>query len=138
MTARDQQDAAEEEREDVGDDDLEVNTQVPDQPPDASDESAFLDLNESAAELGFVLQNHDEDDEPDDDEEAWSPFGTAAPPDAPPAYRGPSWRGERDGSGAERRRPACRTRRASVMVFGIWMTRRLRAGRHGGFLLNGF
>ena len=86
MTARDQQDAAEEERDDVGDDGLEVNTQAPDQPPDASDELAFLDLNEFAAELDSVLENHDEDDDPDDDEEAWSPFGTA-PPGAPPAYR---------------------------------------------------
>ena len=86
MTARDQQDAAEEERDDVGDDDLEVNTQAPDQPADASDESAFLDLNEPAAELDSALQNHDEDDDPDDDEAAWSPFGTA-PPGAPPAYR---------------------------------------------------
>ena len=85
MTARDQQDSAEEERNDVGDDGLEINT-PPDDAPDASDESAFLDLNEFAAELDFVLQNHDEDDEPDDDEEVWSPFGTA-PPGAPPAYR---------------------------------------------------
>ena len=86
MTARDQQDAAEEQREDVAADDLQINTQVPDHPPDASDESAFLDLNEFAAELDSVLENHDEDDDPDDDEEAWSPFGTA-PPGAPPAYR---------------------------------------------------
>ena len=86
MTARDQQGAAEEERDDVGDDDLEVNTQAPDQPADASDESTFPDLNEFAVELDFVLQNHDEDDESDDDEAAWSPFGTA-PRGAPPAYR---------------------------------------------------
>ena len=50
MTARDQQDAAEAEREDLGDEDLEVNTQAPDDPPDASDESAFLDLSEFADE----------------------------------------------------------------------------------------
>ena len=86
MTARDQQDAAEEERDDVAAGDLEINTHVPDDPPHASDESAFLDLNEFAAELDSVLENHDEDDDPDDDEEAWSPFGTA-PPGAPPAYR---------------------------------------------------
>jgi len=85
MTARDQQDAAEEEREDVIDDDLEINT-PPDDAPDASDKSTFLDLNEFATELDSVLQNHDEDDNPDDDEAAWSPFGTA-PPGAPPAYR---------------------------------------------------
>ena len=65
MTARDQQGAAEEERDDVGDDDLEVNTQAPDQPLDSRDESAFLDLNESAAELDSALENHDEDDDPD-------------------------------------------------------------------------
>ena len=86
MTARDQQDAAEEQREDVAADDLQINTQVPDHPPDASDESAFLDLNEFAAELDSVLENHDEDDDPDDDEQARSPFGTA-PRGAPPAYR---------------------------------------------------
>ena len=87
MTARDQQDAAEAEREDLGDDDLEVNTHAPDEPPpDASDESAFLDLSEFAVELHSVVQHHDEDDDPDDDEETWSPFGTA-PPGAPPSYR---------------------------------------------------
>ena len=96
--ARDQQGAAEEERDDVGDDDSEVNTQAPDQPPDASDDSAFLDLNEFAVELGVILQNHDEDDEPDDDEAAWSPFGTA-PPGAPPAYRA----GEANEMAAEQR-----------------------------------
>ena len=65
---------------------MEINT-PPDDPPHASDESAFLDLSESAAELDSALENHDEDDGPaDDDEEEWSPFGTA-PPGAPPAYR---------------------------------------------------
>ena len=86
MTARDQQDTAEEEREDIAGDDLEINTQAPDHPPEVSDESAFLDLNDFAAELSSALENHDEDDDPDDDEEAWSPFGTA-PSGAPPAYR---------------------------------------------------
>ena len=68
----------------------------------------------------FVLENHDEDegDNPDDDEAEWSPFGTAAPPGAPPACRVPSWRGERDGTGAERRRAASTTGRASISVFG--------------------
>ena len=84
MTARDQQDAAEEEEHDVGDDDLEINTQ----PVDAAEqgaESAYLDLSELAVELDFVVEQHHEDDDPDDDEEPWSPFGT--PPGAPPAYR---------------------------------------------------
>jgi len=85
MSARDQQDAAEAERDDLGDDDLEVNTQAPDDPPDASDESAYLDLSELAIELGFVVEHHHEDGNPDDDEEPGSPFGT--PPGAPPAYR---------------------------------------------------
>ena len=85
MTARDQQDSAEEERGDVGDGDLEINT-PPDDAPDQGDESAFLDLDELAVELNSALENHDEDDNPDDDEAAWSPFGTA-PPGAPPAYR---------------------------------------------------
>ena len=65
---------------------MEVNTQAPDDPPDASDESAFLDLSEFAVELDFAVEHHDEDDDPDDDEEAWSPFGTV-PPGAPPSYR---------------------------------------------------
>jgi len=86
MTARDQQDAAEADREDLCDDDLEVNTQARDDPADAGDESAYLDLSELAIELDFVVEHHHEDDNPDDDEEAWSPFGTA-PPGAPPAYR---------------------------------------------------
>ena len=86
MTARDQQDAAEADREDLCDDDLEVNTQARDDPADAGDESAYLDLSELAIELDFVVEHHHEDDNPDDDEEAWSPFGTA-PPGAPPVYR---------------------------------------------------
>ena len=84
MTARDQQDAAEEEEDDVGDDDLEINTQPVDAPEQGA-ESAYLDLSELAVELDFVVEHHDEDDDPDDDEEPWSPFGT--PPGAPPAYR---------------------------------------------------
>ena len=60
--------------------------QTPDDPPDVSDESAFLDLNDFAAELNTALENHDEDDDPDDDDAAWSPFGTP-PPGAQPAYR---------------------------------------------------
>ena len=87
MTARNQQGAVEEEREDIAGDDLpDQHAQTPDHPPDESDESAFLDLNDFAAELNSALKNHDEDDDPDDDEEAWSPFGTP-PPGAPPAYR---------------------------------------------------
>ena len=87
MTARNQQGAVEEEREDIAGDDLpDQHAQTPDHPPDESDESAFLDLNDFAAELNSALENHDEDDNPDDDEEAWSPFGTP-PPGAPPAYR---------------------------------------------------
>ena len=43
MTAQDQQDSAEAERDDPGDDDLEVNTQAPDDPPDVSDEPAYLE-----------------------------------------------------------------------------------------------
>ena len=84
MTARDQQDAAEEEEDDVGDDDFEINTPPVDAPEQGA-ESAYLDLSELAVELGFVVEHHDEDDDPDDDEDAWSPFGT--PPGAPPAYR---------------------------------------------------
>ena len=73
MSARDQQDAAEQERDD---NDGEFNdlpdqhAQTRDDPPHVSDESAFLDLNDFAAELNSVLDNHDEDDDPDDDDEA--------------------------------------------------------------------
>ena len=89
MTARDQQDAAEQEREDT---DGEFNDlpdqhgQTRDDPPHVSDESALLDLNSFAAELNTALENHDEDDDPEDDDAARSPFG-APPPGAPPAYR---------------------------------------------------
>ena len=89
MTARDQQDAAEEEREDTDGEfnDLpDQHVQTPDDPPDVSDEPAFLDLNDFAAELNTALENHDEDDDPDDDDAAWSPFGTP-PPGAQSAYR---------------------------------------------------
>ena len=90
MIARDQQDAAEEEREDTDGEfnDLpDQHVQTPDDPLDVSDdESACLDLNDSAAELNVVLENHDEDDDPDDDDTAWSPFGSP-PPGGPPAYR---------------------------------------------------
>ena len=115
MTARDQQDAAEEERDDVGDDDLEINTPRQMMHLTQGDESAFLDLNEFAVELDSALENHDEDDDPDDDEAAWSPFGTA-PPGAPPAYRA----GEANAMAAEQSddEPACRTRRASISVCG--------------------
>ena len=85
MTARDQQEAAEDEEGDVGDDDFETNTPH-DVAPEQRDESAYLDLSELAVELDFVVEHHHEDDDPDDDEEAWSPYGTA-PPGAPPAYR---------------------------------------------------
>ena len=85
MTARDQQDAAEEHDDDVRGEDTEINT-PPHEPHHPSGESAFLDLNEFAVELDFVSEHHDEDDDPDDDEAPWSPFGTA-PPGAPPAYR---------------------------------------------------
>ena len=90
MTSRDQQDAAEQEREDTDGEfnDLpDQHEQTRDDPPHVSDESAFLDLNDFAAELNTALENHDEDDDPaDDDDAAWSPFGTP-PPGAPPAYR---------------------------------------------------
>ena len=64
MAARDQQGAAEEEeREDIAGDDLpDQHVQTPDDPPDVSDESAFLDLNGFAAELNCVLEDHNEDD----------------------------------------------------------------------------
>ena len=84
MTARDQQDAAEEEEDDVGDGDVEINTPQVDAPEQGA-ESAYLDLSELAVELGFVVEHHDEDGDPDDDEEPWSPYGT--PPGAPPVYR---------------------------------------------------
>ena len=46
MAARDQQGAAAEEREDIAGDNLpDQHAQTPDDPPDVSDESAFLDLN---------------------------------------------------------------------------------------------
>ena len=84
MTARDQQDAAEEEADDAGDDDLLINT-PPDDAPEQGAESAYLDLSELAVELDFVVEHHDEDGNPDDDVEEWSPYGT--PPGAPPACR---------------------------------------------------
>ena len=84
MTARDQQDAAEEEEGDFGDGDLLINT-PPDDSPEQGAESAYLDLSELAVELDFAVEHHDEDDNPDDDVEERSPFGT--PPGAPPAYR---------------------------------------------------
>ena len=89
MTARDQQEAAEQEREDTDGEfnDLpDQHEQTRDDPPYVSDESTLLDLNDFAAELNTALENHDDDDDPDDDNAAWSPFG-APPPGAPPAYR---------------------------------------------------
>ena len=128
MASRDQQDAAEEEREDVGDDDLEINT-PPDDAPDASDESAFLDLNEFATELDSVLQNHDEDDNPDDDEAAWSPCLALLLPvrhRRTELARRTRWQRSR-ATTTGLQNPPC-------VDLGMWMARRLGAGRHGLFL----
>ena len=68
MNARDQQDAAEQEREDTDGKFFEQRDEP--ERTHVSDESPFLDPNDFAAELTTVLENHDDDNDPDDDDAA--------------------------------------------------------------------
>ena len=93
VNARDQQGAAEQEREN-NDGEFSYERDEP-EATFVSEESPYLDLNVFAAELTAVLEKHHDDDvdhdvdggeHPDDTDEAWAAYG-GAPPGAPPAYR---------------------------------------------------
>ena len=105
--------------------------QTRDDPPHVSDESAFLDLNDFAAERNTALENHNKDDDPDDDDAGWSPFGTP-PPGAHLLTTLPRrMRWQRS------RATMSQLQRNAPSGLGFWvaclMARWLRAGRHGLF-----